>query len=617
MTRDHLTSFSVIVGTIIAILFVGGIHPASLIGLSLTLFLVLFLLRDTSLSFSKDQRMYFWLLGLFALYIGISLFYTVNYFKTLTGFIWFLLILISLIAYKKIPNRREVFEKAVVFLGLGTSVIAFILYFSDIASNLRMDGIFFNHNVLAAALFLPVVFSLYAAERREPKLLYRVVSIITISAFILSLSRAAYLALSIAVLICFIGGKFWKLSLTSKSLKNIICILLLALVLSFTSYELKSYLQTHTFNQVIDPFHRETKESNALSFRLEYIKTGIATWQDRPLIGSGFGTYGEVSRKNLKNPLYGTEDPHNIVVRILTETGVFGFIFFACINIFIFHKLYIVLFKRNNLWRKVLAIGILALILHSLVDVDWYFPGLFFVFFLAAFFLIEETTEEDPLPISKSLLPVAAIVVLFSFSILVSHLKSIDADYYLSKGKFTEAKVAAERGLRFNPLQAELHYQASSAAYALYATEKNLSDLDLALREISKASIFDRGNSTYYAGQGVLFVEQGENKKAEESFKKAITLDPIFAFLAYEKLAELYMSEERYSEVVTLVDTLGLYYSESLFKNPFWGDPEKSTYTEYLFNLYITQAKAYEALGDMKASGEAQFTALNYGFLEL
>jgi hypothetical protein len=90
---------------------------------------------------------------------------------------------------------------------------------------------------------------------------------------------------------------------------------------------------------------------------------------DKPLQGTGAGTFELVDRVQRNSPLATTE-PHSVPLQFLSETGIVGFLLYAAVVaaavVGILRR------ERTRVWLA-LALGVALGFVHSWVDIDWDF----------------------------------------------------------------------------------------------------------------------------------------------------------------------------------------------------------------------------------------------------
>jgi hypothetical protein len=138
-------------------------------------------------------------------------------------------------------------------------------------------------------------------------------------------------------------------------------------------------------NQTKDMGQRLT--SLDLGFREDYWRVGWEAWKERPLTGTGAGTFKYTWLENRPN-LQGVQQVHNLYLEQGTETGVFAFL--ALIGFVVV----LVGYCARAAWRaagerRVLLAGLTSAVViylvSSVLEWHWYLPGsTLFFFFVAA-----------------------------------------------------------------------------------------------------------------------------------------------------------------------------------------------------------------------------------------
>ncbi|HOV74241.1 MAG TPA: O-antigen ligase family protein [Candidatus Hydrogenedentes bacterium] len=134
--------------------------------------------------------------------------------------------------------------------------------------------------------------------------------------------------------------------------------------------------------------------ANPASFklRLGYWKTGLRMAIDNPVIGVGLGCFGFAYPRYQQVGIGDVKAAHNDYLQILCETGLLGFLAFCGFWAwFIWAGARRILRENDAMKRATLAglyAGLLAFLIHALVDFPFYNPALaFFAFLLAGLFL--------------------------------------------------------------------------------------------------------------------------------------------------------------------------------------------------------------------------------------
>ena len=120
--------------------------------------------------------------------------------------------------------------------------------------------------------------------------------------------------------------------------------------------------------------------SGSSNFRTVWWRQAWDGWQERKLTGTGAGTFRLVNLKFRDSYLDVTTEPHSLPLQFLSEAGVIGLVLF----------LLTVGFLLRSSWRRrqgpelALALALPALLVHSLVDIDWDFAAVAAPVFLIA-----------------------------------------------------------------------------------------------------------------------------------------------------------------------------------------------------------------------------------------
>jgi len=141
--------------------------------------------------------------------------------------------------------------------------------------------------------------------------------------------------------------------------------------------------------------------ANPASFwlRLTYWQTGIRMALDNLVLGVGLGNFGTAYPKYQAPGAGDSKTAHNDYLQALCETGILGFLLFTGFWLYfaVWGALRILSTPRGleRVSMIGLYIGVLAFLVHSLVDFNFYNPSLaFFVFLLAGLFYSRAAVDE-------------------------------------------------------------------------------------------------------------------------------------------------------------------------------------------------------------------------------
>lgn len=359
-----------------AALDAGGRAPGRLFLYSVALG-ILFLFQRASSPFA-----FFLLIAFFAVHILFLSQVPFESFQTITGWLPGLLVLASLWNNEpdrqpeNQPKRLAVFADilaVVAILSTGPGVLG--IWVTQSWSDTSLVGTFYWHNQLAIFLvmvLLPFGVRLLMVKTRA-RLSYLLVLAYLLVAFVMARSVGALLSLLIGA--TYIGVRLWAIG----SRRNLwIPLFPLALLLALLP-----------FRWLYEPY--VTRVVNVLAgghstvARLEYWKAAWNIFLHNPLLGTGLGSFGFLFPAYQRTLATFSDDPHNLFLQILAETGLCGAIFIAG---FLGWLGWNMMRTRPPPGARPLAFALegayIAGVSHALVDFDWKFPALVMTLFLIA-----------------------------------------------------------------------------------------------------------------------------------------------------------------------------------------------------------------------------------------
>lgn len=167
---------------------------------------------------------------------------------------------------------------------------------------------------------------------------------------------------------------------------------------------------------------QDLTNTNTFRLRLGYWRAGWRMAMDNLFTGVGLGAFG------VAYPMYrGVFDgevraAHNDFVQMFAETGVFGFLAYTAFwTLFFWKGLQTILAQTDRREKWILSglyCGVLAFVIHSLVDFNFYNPGLaFFAFLFAGLFLARAWIDAPETP-AKAFHRVAAVPLLIVIAVV-------------------------------------------------------------------------------------------------------------------------------------------------------------------------------------------------------
>ncbi len=542
--------------------------------------------------------------------------------QSIITFVWLILAIILGIEISSLvqeENKLELFTNIILGVSSVSVVTGLYLYFKfDDYLNLRFLSTFFEPNAYAGFLLLPLclLFSYFISTKDKfKKNILGFISVFTLSALILTRSRGAILIfclVSILFLIIFLLKR--RIKIKSFNLFQVLFIIVISLFVSFFIYEFKMSYDPKAVSEAssasVLPQGGATS-LQAVSSRIEYMKTGMNITKFNLISGVGFGAYKEAEIKYRDNVIYETNDPHNLYIRIFSEVGVvggfsFSFLIFILL-VWIFYKIY----KTDVSHFQALDIGLImggvCIILHNVIDVDWYFPANMFISIITFFVLFSVLQNKDKnMFLNKNenfvrymFMFLVSIFMVISILNFLGNNTAEDANYFISKDSFDDASLLFDKAIGFDRYNPEILYD-----YAFTLFNKSKINLDNKSQLLNKAlTLIDRAikikpfNFTYLSLRADIYKALGDNISYENNLLQSIGDNKTLNLDAYIKLNNIYLQQKQYQKVVDLVDGVLVYYPSYIFRDPFWASPDKNKLN---FELSILKLNRLTALDNLK-----------------
>jgi hypothetical protein len=175
---------------------------------------------------------------------------------------------------------------------------------------------------------------------------------------------------------------------------------------------------------------------------------------DKPLQGTGAGTFELIDRVERNSPLATTE-PHSVPLQFLSETGIVGFLLYAAVVatavVGILRR------ERTRAWLA-LALGAGLFFVHSWVDIDWDFIAVQGPLFLTVGALV--SGPATPIPPRRWLVSgavaVLALAAVYSLTSPWLATNRVDAAYAaMERNRPGQALTEARSAHAFNPLSVD------------------------------------------------------------------------------------------------------------------------------------------------------------------
>jgi len=271
-------------------------------------------------------------------------------------------------------DRNMVKHMMALIISMGTilSVYGLLQYFNVLPYFWRiprnfLTATYVNHNHFAGYLELAIPLTIgifFGISRRA--IILKIITIgaliLMISAFILAQSRGAWVCLIISLFIMSII--LFKRRMINKT--NIFPVLLCIVIIFSFIYVAKTEV-SERLNTMIN---RDTEETS-MQTRLEIWQGTIEMIKQRPLVGTGIGTFSwGFSRFRPEGLNNRANFAHNDFLHIAAEMGLIAFVVMVLILLMAIREG----FKNGSSSTEVLgcSIGVLSLTLHGLVDFNFH-----------------------------------------------------------------------------------------------------------------------------------------------------------------------------------------------------------------------------------------------------
>lgn len=216
-------------------------------------------------------------------------------------------------------------------------------------NRIRVYGLIGNPNVLAYFLGIAIMLSFYLKTQYASKKIrvFLNISLVLLSGvFFLTFSRGTTLTFIVVAIVYIVVTKKFKL------LIPIVSVIVLGLLIVTTPVvQLTNYVEKHNFfeekkkesvtkkdegkKRFQKAFSKEEVHLSSQDGRLYLIQVGFEIYKDHPLIGSGFGTFGDSAAVAYSSPIYKKYGityniySDNQYIQIIAQTGTVGVLLFG------------------------------------------------------------------------------------------------------------------------------------------------------------------------------------------------------------------------------------------------------------------------------------------------
>ncbi|HSX14535.1 MAG TPA: O-antigen ligase family protein [Candidatus Saccharimonadales bacterium] len=582
LNMSKSTALAVVLALGVMPWFQGGRDPLGwMMVLAVALIGSFLLFRDqTTVSLSRLGLI--WLS--FIAWTGLSLIWTVNRYQSFATLMLYSFVgIIGLLAASLRGDERavEVFKRSYLIVAAATSLVGagfFVAYSYE-----RATSTFYLPNPLAGFLLPAIMIGLWQfAEQR--KLFDGLLTMLTLGVFILTDSRGGTLVLMAVIFVALIlsrnVAKHWR-----RLLIVLVGAMAIALICNLARVELGHRLDLQG-GRLKD---LTATESNSTSDRIYFLRSAVAIWADRPLLGGGAGTYPTLHPKYQYRVISAGSNAHNFYVQTLAELGIVGLVLLAWVII----ELILGTWRGIRLDRQRLpiALGLLALALHAGLDIE---SNYLVLWTLAAILvgLCYEGRAKSKLNfrLNSGLILGATVILavptawLFRGQLNAQGGQNLQAsgDYGRAIDYFAAASLHAPYDPDWLTAQGINHF--------LLAVQGNNKDDNLvqAAELASQAAKLDPYDAQHDLLLARVLLQQGKTEAATAAYRSAISKNPYDQPDIYNDLATLYLTQNKLSDAKATVAIVLALYPDSVVGNRN-NDPAiaKSVATSYIISAQV------------------------------
>ena len=427
------------------------------------------------------------------------------------------------------------------------------------------------------AMIFPVIFSYFLLEKtKKNKRIYFFLLSILYTTLMICQSRGIWISISITVIFAiYIIFKFKFYEIFKRNKKWLFSLLITFLVITII-YSTENPINKSAITVPQKAMSTFDENDPSINTHLLHWKTTFEMIKDRPIFGSGIGTFkmnylnyqAEILKNNPYYIKYSVKagEAHNEYLQMWAELGIIGLGIFIGI-IMLFYSLVIDYLKKNDSEKDKIIVfglvsGITCFLIHCLFTFPLHVPALGLTFFTLVGLTVIYTrktnllkTDSDNRPKELKLknkgIKIALTILILVFMVWAINLVAVkpyiaEIEYFNGMrhnvdGNYSEALPYFEHAASLDPYNGRI-------LHALGTTYYNLGILNKAEEILQRTTRYLIDANTFY-NLGLVYSRAGLFSKAEEEFKYAVYLMPKFT-KAYYDLGYLYFIQERYDDTI-------------------------------------------------------------------
>lgn len=451
----------------------------------------------------------------------------------------------------------------------------------------RLTSTLGNRNYVSGylALIFPIAFSFFLIEsKKRNKIFYETILLIIYTGIIVCHTRAIWIALFFSLLLFVYLLSHFKINNILKDNKKWLIILFSLFLLITLIYSTDNPLNRSSITATERAVSAFDMQGSSLRTRLLIWNSTIDMIKDRPLLGSGLGTfplhYLDYQADFLQNnPDYmqflgKAAEAHNEYLQIWAEMGIIGLLLFLLI-IMIFYRTNLNSIKKlKTIEGKIIIIGLISGVTVTLVHSIFSFPFHVPAVGAAFWFLIGLAVASEDIFVKKEkgvgkinyheinlnfpknknyykFIKIPLIIIIVIFMIIIINALAIRpyrAELHLYEGRRWLIDKDYKNALPVISYARELDPHNGRVLHALGATYYNLNEYHKSIYYLKEAKKFIIDVNTFYI-LGLSYSKLNMFKEAEEELKQAIYLNPKFTE-GYHYLGLLYFQKKDYSKAI-------------------------------------------------------------------
>lgn len=529
--------------------------------------------------------------SLFTLWAFISVFWSISPIRTvIEGIQLIAFLLVYIITIKLTKEGLDKLFKVLLLVSGGIAFLGILEYL--FVSGSRILATFTNPNPFGIYMVMIFLVALSLSIRNKSKS-YFALSVLFLSVVLLSGSRASIGALVVSLIIVFFGLD--RSQIKGALIKSLL-IFITAFVFSQISLYASIFIRENVFldQSLLDSITRSSSFiTSSLKGRLEFWRVAFDLFKNKPMTGYGQGTYFSAYYIEYGMNEWYSRFTHNHYLQIMSELGIVGILLFLS---FLWTGFKAVTYNAKQTNKSIyfwgMVAGLVAFLLHIGVDFTWNFPAVTALFF----FFLGVTTKEDktpPLKINKTVSIIGLVLIIlvtgWQFGSTKLYMRALNLE---QKGSIDSALELTEKTNRVYPISSFGWSYESDLLYNKYIEENNSAYLENSITAMEKAlnnAPYDAGMNTRlaklyqntgdfenaekyylvanrysayvlnsYIELGNMYLQQGENEKAEQTLLAALERAP-YAI----KRAPEYSKEATVDSVAIIHLTLANLYNEA------------------------------------------------------